>query len=736
MSPANGIRTGDYIYLEVLDCNRNESATSADTTTITVYQFLSSVGDSETVTLTETGNDTGVFRGKIKTRALPPGWSAAYNDGVLDIINGSYVNVKYVDDDLNEFYAYDTSSILTILDQCDEGVRFVENFAKADYDGLTSNITNFALSDTASWRAFSSLNVTYRSTSPTITPSASWIKYLLLQFCDEMFLSGSVYAQYFYNGAEVSFPPSTTPAVKWRNVESLMWVDLDEDTVGDSASEQNWEDLTVSYRFKVVGDPEDSGYGSTTATIDDYYLPDIDRGVCFLFRTASSNVTMTALSGDPTMDVINRGYIAVWTEDEDGNPLARLYRIDGVDPDTDPVSVEIVQMGGDVTGDDLDIPFDDGDYHKVEILLDGNDFYVYFDDTLLDFDGQSGPSAVGGSSAIDKNYTDGSIGFGVKDVIVKFDNIQVCGCAPMEITASDLTFPTSTAVTLSVTDTIYDLPATGPVTWAVSPSDSGTFDTNPSTDASVIFTRSATGAFPDEFDAVDALGCVAMLLPPPPEPTCLTQDFEASDASISNTGFESWVGTWIIGQDSSNSYSKGITYTSGNFSGTKLIRASSGTYSPVWSNHDSDSYDDYTVEVDIRPTSTSTVAGLFFRNDSTSTAAYFLALSSSSGYTRVTLYYDSSITSWSGSSTLAYNTTSYSYSTSAVYHLAVTVNGSTISYEVYRTVIGSGTSTLIASGSVTNTTCKTGGPGFLLYNSSNKSYNAYFDNFEICTIEE
>ncbi len=35
---------------------------------------------------------------------------------------------------------------------------------------------------------------------------------------------------------------------------------------------------------------------------------------------------------------------------------------------------------------------------------------------------------------------------------------------------------------------------------------------------------------------------------------------------------------------------------------------------------------------------------------------------------------------------------------------------------------------LISSGTVTNTTRKTGGPGFMLY----KQRNAYFDNFSIC----
>ena len=134
---------------------------------------------------------------------------------------------------------------------------------------------------------------------------------------------------------------------------------------------------------------------------------------------------------------------------------------------------------------------------------------------------RKGPSAEGGSSIVDKNYVDGTIGFGVKDAIVKFDNIQVCGCPPMMITASNLLFPVGEGVTLTMKDALYGTNATGPVTWAVDPDTIGSFGTNPSSGASVIFTRTLAGVFPTRFDAADALGCMAMLLPPPPGPTCL-----------------------------------------------------------------------------------------------------------------------------------------------------------------------------------------------------------------------
>jgi hypothetical protein len=236
---------------------------------------------------------------------------------------------------------------------------------------------------------------------------------------------------------------------------------------------------------------------------------------------------------------------------------------------------------------------------------------------------------------------------------------------------------------------------------------------------------------------MDALGCIAVLLPPPPGPTCLTQDFQAAGTTIGDFNFASWVGAWIIAQDTANGSSRGITYDTVSYSGVKLIRALGTPYGTVWSNHGgADLYDDYTVEVDIRPTSTSAVPGLIFRNESPSNAGYLLAIMNNSGNTRVRLYYDSDLNSWAGTSgtTLNTNNTSYGYRTDAVYRLVVTLNGSTISYEVFRTIIGSGTTTSIATGSVTHTTCKTGGPGFYLYNSSSNTWKAYFDNFEICTL--
>ncbi len=329
------------------------------------------------------------------------------------------------------------------------------------------------------------------------------------------------------------------------------------------------------------------------------------------------------------MDMIDRGYIAVWTKDTSGNPVARLLRVDGVDITTTPPTMDVVQIGGDITAPDFNIQYDSPGYHKAEIMLQGNDFYVYFDDTFLDFDGASGPSAVGGASAIDRNYTTGTIGFGVKDVLVKFDNIQVCGCAPMKITSTSTTFPTGTPVTLTMKDSIYNSNTVGPVSWTVTPGTSGTFDTNPSTGAAAIFTRSFFAVFPDEFDAVDALGCVATFLTTRPPDTCVAREFGVVLHVQPATAIRLLVlcvGTWKSAKTGGSG--KALTYN-GTVSGSiKLIAAS--TTSPtaaalrgIWQNSSLDLYDDYTAETDVYPSNTATVAGLTFRNSNATCGAYY-----------------------------------------------------------------------------------------------------------------
>jgi hypothetical protein len=724
LSPANGIRNGDYVYVEVRDCNRNISTGSVDTTTATVYEALGSTTDSETVTLTETGNSTGVFRGRIRSRALPLGWTPTASDGVLDLPNAGLVDVRYQDGSGNVFLAYADPGpyIPGIVDLCDGGIKFLEVFANTSYSGLTSDMTNFPVASPASWRAFSTVNMIRRTTTPTVNPSGSTVKKFMLQFCDELYLSGSIFTKFFYNGTAVSVPPSSVPDGKWRNGESFMWVDLDESVVGTAGSEKNWGDLVASYRFKYLGNPDDSGYGTgPTITIPDSYLPGVNKAVCFFFRGATSSKTLTPLYGSPSMDMIDRGYIAVWTKDTSGNPVAKLFRVDGVDITDNPPTMDVVQVGGDITIPNFNIQYDSPGYHKAEIMLEGNDFYVYFDDTFLDFDGESGPSAVGGASAIDRNYTTGTIGFGVKDVFVKFDNIQVCGCAPMKITSTSTTFPTGTPVTLTMKDTLYDANTMGPVSWTVTPDTSGTFNANPSSGAAAIFTRNAFGLFPDQFDAVDALGCVATFLTTRPPATCLTQNFESYANNAVPTDFSSCVGTWYVRTDAS----KALTYNGTVGTTIRLIRASATTYQAIWTNSSVDLYDDYTADVNVRPTNTATLAALTFRNSNATCGAYYYLqigrVSGTNSKLKVDLIYHPA--SGSDDTLETYVDPTINYSTGATYHLFIKGNGPTIDYSVDISGV------VLTSGTEMDWRQKTGGPGFRLYGNT-----AYFDNFQICTL--
>ncbi|MGI5817193.1 MAG: carboxypeptidase regulatory-like domain-containing protein [Armatimonadota bacterium] len=72
---------GDTVYIEVTDADQNQDPGAPDTIVVTVTE---EGGDSEPVTLTETGPDTAVFRGSIGML----GAAGASGDGVLNVISG------------------------------------------------------------------------------------------------------------------------------------------------------------------------------------------------------------------------------------------------------------------------------------------------------------------------------------------------------------------------------------------------------------------------------------------------------------------------------------------------------------------------------------------------------------------------------------------------------------------------------------------------------------------------
>lgn len=84
------VRSGETMYLTLTDTDENIDGTVADSVSVTV---AITSGDSETVTLSETGVRTGVFRGSIVTANN----AATSSDGTLQATADKVVTVTYTD---------------------------------------------------------------------------------------------------------------------------------------------------------------------------------------------------------------------------------------------------------------------------------------------------------------------------------------------------------------------------------------------------------------------------------------------------------------------------------------------------------------------------------------------------------------------------------------------------------------------------------------------------------------
>lgn len=91
-SPVSVYLVGDTVYVQVNDGDRNTNPSAADTVTVEVQN--PATGDRETVTLTETGASTGVFRGS-KPSSATAGQSV--NDGTLYARGGDTITADYAD---------------------------------------------------------------------------------------------------------------------------------------------------------------------------------------------------------------------------------------------------------------------------------------------------------------------------------------------------------------------------------------------------------------------------------------------------------------------------------------------------------------------------------------------------------------------------------------------------------------------------------------------------------------
>jgi len=82
---------GNNLYVKVQDLDRNINATTAQTVTVTLTVPS---GDSETITLTETGVNTGIFWGSIPTIGSSTHTS---DNGTLQVSDGEVATVTYTD---------------------------------------------------------------------------------------------------------------------------------------------------------------------------------------------------------------------------------------------------------------------------------------------------------------------------------------------------------------------------------------------------------------------------------------------------------------------------------------------------------------------------------------------------------------------------------------------------------------------------------------------------------------
>lgn len=105
VSPASGYNSGEPVFIRLDDSDQNVDAAVIDTAVVTVTNDVS--GDSETIRLTETGINTGVFVGYVPTA----GGAGASGDCVLQGAQDSTVRVSYTDPADSNDTAEDSAAI-------------------------------------------------------------------------------------------------------------------------------------------------------------------------------------------------------------------------------------------------------------------------------------------------------------------------------------------------------------------------------------------------------------------------------------------------------------------------------------------------------------------------------------------------------------------------------------------------------------------------------------------------
>ena len=142
-------RSGDKIYIEVYDCDENVNSTVKDTIEVTVTSpqgYSPPAPDVETVVLTETGPDTGIFRND--TNPLPviycgfPGVGDTSNNGYLFVREGYPITIQYVDDDdATDNACTLTADIAGFACSAFNYSYFAQNYIHLDRHGIAANLS-------------------------------------------------------------------------------------------------------------------------------------------------------------------------------------------------------------------------------------------------------------------------------------------------------------------------------------------------------------------------------------------------------------------------------------------------------------------------------------------------------------------------------------------------------------------------------------------------------------------
>ena len=159
------------IYVTVDDNDQNTDAGSIQSFSVVVVN--SDSGDTETITLTETGNDTGVFR---NTAALPssPTSGLSHEDGILYAAAGNTVQVAFRDPVFGDTCS-DTAGIVIsteikplYLSEPGQGMDRVDPVATVDTTTSTLNFSTGGATSNTGQLAYADKNETSTNSDPRV----------------------------------------------------------------------------------------------------------------------------------------------------------------------------------------------------------------------------------------------------------------------------------------------------------------------------------------------------------------------------------------------------------------------------------------------------------------------------------------------------------------------------------------------------------------------------------------